>query len=344
MSGDISAQAGTIDYYTTQGDPSSKVSVNEINNPVYQSVGAYAEGTLKVHDRVRLLLGMRIDKDERYDQISRSPRAALIVNPRSDLALKAIYTEAFIAPAPFYMFDVYVPWWINTVNLNLKPERARSFELNAEFRRENVLASVSGYYNTQRNLLLAGGTVSDAIMVNPAVYLSPDPAALPLSLQHDANGGNNVAYGGDFFGRVSMARNRATLWGSYGYVDSQMKNTKDGVEVKVGLPGLAHHNLRLGATFAILRDQLFANLSLWLRSSPQSLDQLGNMMVTPTTIAGTADRPYEVSLNLIYRIKAGFEAFTTLKNITNHRYATVYEATYSPGELFRGIAGLRFRN
>jgi outer membrane receptor protein involved in Fe transport len=144
-SSDISSQAGTINYYTTPGDPSSIQSINKVNNPVYQNVGIYAEGTVKLHNRVRVLLGMRVDKDERYDEVPLSPRAAVIVKPIDELSLKAIYTQAYVAPAPYNMFDVYQSWWISTTNLDLKPERARSFELNAEFRRGNLLASVSGY-------------------------------------------------------------------------------------------------------------------------------------------------------------------------------------------------------
>jgi outer membrane receptor protein involved in Fe transport len=344
-SADVSSQAGTIDYYTTLGDPSSKVSINKVNNPVYQSVGLYAEGTFKLHDRVRALAGIRLDKDERYSEVPISPRFALIVNPRADLTLKAIFTEAFVQPAAYYMFDVYAPSFVNTTNLDLKPEQARSFEINAEFRRDNILASLSGYYNTQRNLLLANGIFSDSMIVSNAIYRSPDPAAPSVVLLHDSNGGNNRTYGGDIFGRYSLAGNRVAAWGSYSYVDSEMKNILNGVEVKTGLPGLAHHNFRLGATINIIPSKFFATLGLWLHSTPQNVNNFSpSPYVVTSTLKGSAEWPYEASLNLIYRLKAGAEAFATLKNFTNRHNASVYSGNAYPGETFHGIIGLRFRN
>jgi outer membrane receptor protein involved in Fe transport len=313
---------------------------------VYQNVGLYAEGTVKLHDRVSLLLGMRLDKDERYDEIPLSPRAALIVKPIDDLSLKAIYTQAYVAPAPYNMFDVYQSFWISTTNLDLKPERARSFELNAEFRRDNLLASVSGYYNIQTDLLLAGGFASDASIVNLAVYPSPDPNAYPVGLYHDANAGKNHTYGCDVYGRYSLAHKRATVWGAYSYVDSEMKNVLEGIEEKTGLHGLAHHNIRLGTTVNILKDKLFANLSLWLRSNPQNVlgYEASPYFPTQTTLEGASHWPYEASLNVIYRVYTGLEAFATVHNLTNHKYASIYDSAPYPGETLRGILGLRFRN
>lgn len=343
---DISSQAGTIDYYTVQGDPSSKVSVNKVNNSVYKNFGLYAEATIKLHDRVSAVLGIRVDKDERYNELPLSPRVALIVNPRSDLTLKAIFTEAFIQPAAFYMFDVYGPAFVNTTNLGLKPERSRSFEVNAELRRNNLLVSLSGYYNTQKNLLLANGVIDDSMIVSNAIYRSPDPNAPAVLLLHDANGGTNRTYGTDLFGRYSFAHDRTTVWGSYSYQDSQMENTLNGVEVKTGLPGLSHHNFRLGATVSIIPSKLFASLGLSLHSTPQNVINFKpSQYAVVSSLEEEAKWPYELSLNLIYRLKGGFETFATLNNITNRHNASTLASTRTayPGETFSGIVGLRLR-
>jgi outer membrane receptor protein involved in Fe transport len=339
-SSDVISQAGTLDYYTRPGDPTSKVSINNLSNPVYQNFGFYTEGTVKLHDRVRLLLGMRLDKDTRYSEIPLSPRGALVVNATPDLTLKAIYTQAYVAPAPSNMYDIYTSYWINTVNLDLKPESARSMELNAVFRRDNILANVSAFYNIQNNLLLAGGAVADASLVNPAVYLSPN-SPFPVSLYHDANGGKNRVYGCDVFGRYSLPSNRASLWGSYSYVDTEMSNVIGGINIKSGLPGLAHHNFRLGGTLNIIQDKFYTTISLWMHSNPQNVLAFAPPYST-TTLQSASEWPYELSLHMIYRLSRGFEAFATLKNLTNHHYATIYDSSAFPGEIFRGIVGLRF--
>jgi outer membrane cobalamin receptor len=341
-SADVISQAGTYDYYTSQGDPTSKVSINKLSNPTYQNIGFYAEGTLKLDKYVQLLLGARLDKDTRYSELPVSPRAALIVDATSDLTLKAIYTQAYVAPAPYNMYDVYQTYWLNTVNLDLKPEKARSFEINAIFQRKNVFANFSAYYSIQNNLLLSGGISSDAALLNAAVYPSPDPSASPMLAVHDANGGTNHAYGADVFGRYSLSNNRASVWGSYSYVDSEMTNVIGGASVKSGLPGLAHHNFRLGGTVNILRDKLFATLGLWLRSDPQNLSDIRFGTTATTTLTGAAEWPYEISLNVIYRLSPSLETFATLHNLTDHHYATVYDTSRIPGETFRGILGLRF--
>jgi hypothetical protein len=186
---------------------------------------------------------------------------------------------------------------------------------------------------------------SDASLVSLAVYPSLEPGTTPVGLYHDANAGKNHTYGCDVYGRYSLARNRATLWGSYSYVDSESKNVANNIEVKMGLPGIAHHNIRLGATVNILKDKLFANLGFWLRSNPQNVTGYApTFFGTQTTLENASKWPYEASLNLIYRVYAGLEAFATVHNLTNHKYASIYDSTPYPGETIRGILGLRFRN
>ena len=349
---DVSSQSGTINYYTVQGDPNSLVSLNALNNPVYQNVGFYAEGTLRLHERLQFLLGARIDKDGRFSEIPICPRAAAVLDVSSSLTLKAIYTQAYVAPAAYTMYDVYViaPYYINGPNLDLKPEKARSFELNATYRRDNFMASASGYYNRQDNLLVAGGVRFGSSIQSSPVYLSPDPTATPTLLGHDINSGENRVLGGELFGRASLKSNRASLWGSYSYVD--LKNTNNGVTS--GLPGISHHNLRLGATGNILRDRLLATLMFSLRSTPENVDFSkgfvpstypvpGTTTTVTSTLGNAIQWPYSLGLNVVYRIRTDLEGFATLSNITNHHYANVYDSTGYPAETFSGILGLRFK-
>jgi outer membrane cobalamin receptor len=336
-SADMSSQAGTITYYTRQGDPTSAVTINYLNNPVYQNVGVYAEGTLKISDRLQILLGARVDKDGRFSEIPICPRAAAILDLRKDLTLKAIYTQAYVAPAAYNMYDIYIIQALNGPNLDLKPERARSFELNATFRRKSYMASASGYYNRQYDLLVAGGTMLGSGLANPAVYLSPDPNAPSTFLSHDVNSGENRVYGVDLFGRYGLTNNRWSIWGSYSYVD--LKNTNNGVTT--GLPGISHHNIRLGSTWNIVREKLFLTLAYSLRSTPQNLGN-GFIQVPNTTLGDAVKWPYVLSANVVYQIRTGLEAFGTFTNITNHHYANVYDGTGYPAETIAGIIGLRF--
>jgi outer membrane cobalamin receptor len=337
---DMSTQGGSISYYTVQGDPTSIVTINTLNNPVYQNIGAYAEGTLKLHDRLQLLLGARIDKDGRFSEIPISPRAAAIFDVSSELTLKAIYTQAYLAPAPYMMYDIYViGLHLNEPNLKLQPEKARSFEINATYRCKNFMASASGYYNRQYDLLIAAGLKAGNAIENNPVYLTPDPGAPPASISHGVNSGENRVLGGELFGRYSLVNNRASMWGSYSFVD--LKNTNNGVET--GLPGISHHNIRLGATGNIVRDKFLVTLMFSLRSTPQNVDFVSGFLPVPnTTLRSAIEWPYVLGLNIVYRVGSGLEAFGTFNNITNHKYANVYDSTGYPAETFSGIVGLRY--
>jgi hypothetical protein len=79
-----------------------------------------------------------------------------------------------------------------------------------------------------------------------------------------------------------------------------------------------------------------------MRSNPQNVAAFNTQPVT-TTLRAKAEWPYEVSLNVIFRIKYGLEAFANVQNIGNHHYATVYDGGVYPGETLRGLAGLRFK-
>ena len=85
-----------------------------------------------------------------------SPRAALVYNGLGGkLALKYIFSMAYVAPAPYFgqnVFDNGVQ--ISGPNPDLKPEKATSNEINATFKTSKLLVSASGYYNYQSNLLV----------------------------------------------------------------------------------------------------------------------------------------------------------------------------------------------
>jgi outer membrane receptor protein involved in Fe transport len=341
-SGDVGSQSGTIDYYTVQGDPTSKVSFAKVNDVVYENLAAYAEATAKLHERLRLVLGARLDKDTRFGEIPFSPRGALIVSATERLTFKGIYTQAYVAPAPNQMYDIFqLGPSVYGPNLKLKPETARSLEINASFRRGTLLASASAFYNHQRNLLLRSSTNADVNTVG-SIYTSPDPGAAAGVLYQNANGGTNEVWGGEAFGRYGLPKNRASLWGSYSYVDARMTLVVAGAEKTSGLTDVSHHNVRAGGTVGVLPDRLFVTLWLSLRSTPTNVLGLTPQSSPATTLQDAAKWPYELGLHVLYRLKDGVDAYVTARNVTNHKYANVGDSMLYPAETFSGIAGLRY--
>jgi iron complex outermembrane receptor protein len=104
-------------------------------------------------DEFRLTRRVLVNAGVRHDHYSltsaaTSPRAALIVSPRQDAALKITYGEAFRAPNAFELF-YYAPG-----PLPLEPERIRSTEVIWEqYFARHVRVQATAFFNTVRNLI-----------------------------------------------------------------------------------------------------------------------------------------------------------------------------------------------
>ena len=107
----------------------------------------FAQDEFRLAPRVLLNAGLRHD-DFSLSGSATSPRAALIVSPRRDAAIKLTYGEAFRAPNAYEMF-YYAPG-----PLPLRAERIRSSEIIWEqyfARRARVQATV--FFNAVRDLI-----------------------------------------------------------------------------------------------------------------------------------------------------------------------------------------------
>ena len=110
----------------------------------------------------------------------------------------------------------------------------------------------------------------------------------------------------------------------------------------MGLSYVSHHNIRFGETASILPDRLFATLWLSLRSTPLNVAYFAPDGTPSTTLRDAAKWPYELGLHVLCRLKHGFDAYATVRNLTNHKYANVYEGSLYPAETLSAIAGLRY--
>ncbi len=133
-----------------------RASLNRAINLHYYNYAVYGEGSHKIIDKLKIIAGARIDVNSRFDATPISPRAALIYNGLGGrLALKYIFSMAYVAPAPYFghnVFDNGVQ--LSHRNPNLKPERATSNEVNVTWKTNHLLLSGSGYFNYQSDLLI----------------------------------------------------------------------------------------------------------------------------------------------------------------------------------------------
>jgi outer membrane cobalamin receptor len=328
---DIVSQAGTLTYYTAANDPSSRVDVNRAVNLHYQQAGAYAEGSHRINEQLKAIAGVRVDINTRFSQVPVSPRAALIFNTLEDrLTLKYIFSQAYVAPAPISSYNVFDNGvQISRGNPDLKPERAMSNELNASWRANNLLVSGSFFYNHQSSLIIISQSEAPETVINPMVFTNPDGTGM-RKLTHTVNFGTSNAIGTDLSMRYNT--NRLSFWGSYSFVD--FKQTLGAVET--GLPQISKHNVRAGLTVNVLPN-LSITPSFVMRTTPE------NLSTTYTDVPVSLKNPYEANLNAVYTPVAAVDAFLTVRNITNHKYALRGVAGPALQEPIWGMAGFRVR-
>jgi outer membrane receptor protein involved in Fe transport len=327
--GDIVSQAGQLTYYETPGGP--PVNISRAVDLHYRGAGAYAEGSHRITEQLKAIAGVRVDISSRYSQIPVSPRAALVYSTLGDrLALKYIFSQAFVAPAPYYSYNVFDNGvQISAGNPDLKPERATSNEVNASWRANNLLLSLSGFFNHQSDLLITSQSEAPETVINPMVYTNGDGTGM-RRLTHSVNLGTSNALGLDLAARYNVSR--FSFWSSYSLVD--YKRTLGTVES--GLQQVSRHNVRAGFTLSILQN-LSVTPSLVYRSTPE------NLGAPYQDIGVSLKNPYEVNFNAVYTPVAFADVFLTLRNVTDHHYAVKGGAGAAIQEPISGFAGLRFK-
>jgi outer membrane receptor protein involved in Fe transport len=327
----IVSQAGVLTYYTRANDPTSAVGIPRAEDLHYHQYGVYAEGSHKFTDGLRAILGVRADTSSRYSEVPVSPRAAVIFNgldPR--LTMKYIFSMAYVAPGPYFghnVFDNGVQ--ISGPNPDLKPERATSNEVNFTWQDKKLLASASGYYNHQSNLLITAQSEAPETIAEMGVFADPAGTQTRL-IRHSINLGSSNAIGVDLSARYNVAT--VSPWASYSYVS--FRRTLNGRET--GLDQIPAHNVRAGLTWAILPN-LSVTPSLVLRSTPENL---------PTTYDGAGvslKTPYEINANVLYTPIEILDVFVTGRNLTNHKYALRGVSGPAVQEPIAVMGGVRLR-
>ena len=258
--GDIVSQGGAFTYYTVQGDPSSRVDLPRAYNLIYQNYGFYIEGHYNATERLRLITGVRMDTNTRYSEKPVSPRFAAVYHLRDNLTAKYIYTQAYVAPSPYFGHNIYDNGTtMNIANPDLEPEKATSHEINLTYTHKNFSCGTSLYLNKQDNLLIIGDFASTI----GQVWIDEAGTTSRL-LTQSINSGQSEAKGVDSYLRYNWKN--LSLWGSYSYVDYESKLLGQ----TTGLSGISTHNTRVGVTYKPQK-KLTATLSAAFRSTPENI-------------------------------------------------------------------------
>ena len=331
---DVVQQAGNIVYFTKAGDPSSMRTVPRATEYSYHTYGGYAEVNWKITNKVKAIIGARVDQDSRLDEPSFTPRASLIWQVTPSFTAKYSYARAYIAPSSYFSLATFSNAAVVLApNDRLKPEKAESHEIAFNYSKEHLQLGLSLYYGNQSALIKSplrgaqGGTILDPIFLDAA-------GTQRRRLVQAVNGGDSMNIGADFFGRATFGS--VSTWFSYSYVDYKEKNAG----VTSGLFAISKHNGRLGATWAVT-PKFFITPSLVIRSTPENVD--GGRLAAEVKI------PWEVNLHALYAPTEHVEIFATVSNLTNHDYALGGPRAATAGgnpraipqESFQAVCGLK---
>jgi outer membrane receptor protein involved in Fe transport len=300
--------------------------IPRVSNVKFWTYAAYLEGQWQLLDDLRVVGGVRVTKDDHFDEIPVTPRAALIYNVTDRLTAKYMYSEAFVAPAPYFAFSTYDRGDILAqANPNVSPETAKTHEVNLTYDRENVSLGVAAYYGSQGNLIIVSDRNLPPNFVREPVFLDGTQSR---RLVQTVNSGDSIRSGVDIYGKVTSGPFRS--WISYSYTDYE--ETTAGMTT--GLPGISRHNGRFGTT-CWLSPKLFVTPSLVIRSTPENV-------LNPGRLADELHTPWEINLYVLYKRTEYMDFFLDLRNITDHHYALVsFTGDAFPQETFNGMAGVR---
>ena len=308
-------------------DASGVHTIPAVSDVRFWTYAAYVESQWQMFDRVRLIGGVRVTKDDHYEQIPITPRAAVICNATDQITAKYMYTQAFVAPAPYFAYATYDNGTLlATTNPNVAPETAETHELNLTYQDESLILGVSPYLGTQSSIITVSDRAAPQNILEYPVFLNGN-LNQPRTLVQTANGGESRRFGTDLYGKVT--RDCLRSWFSYSYVDFQATNAG----LTTGLPGISKHNGRLGVTWQA-EPNLFITPSLVIRSTPEN--------VNPDVLGPELDTPWEINLYLLYKYTPHMDVFADFRNLTDHHYALGgFSGDAIPQETLRGMVGLR---
>ncbi len=315
------AQSGTFNYVDGNGDPQT---IPQVSQVTFWTFAAYLEGQYQMFDKLRLVGGVRATTDERYDEKPITPRFAAIYNMTDRFTSKYMYTQAFVAPAPYFAFATYDNGTLlATTNPDVAPETAETHELNFTYYGDDISLGLSVYHGTQADLIIVSDQAAPQNIVEDPVTVNGNPRTLVQT----ANGGDSVRYGVDFYGKVK--RGSTDSWFSYSYVDFEQTN----LGLVTGLPLISRHNGRLGVTWQATQ-RLFLTPSLVIRSTPEN--------VAAGSLRKELHDPYEINFYALYQRNRHVDLFLDLRNVTDHDYALGgFTGDAYAQETFSGVVGMR---
>jgi iron complex outermembrane receptor protein len=225
-------------YYTRPPLPGETKDIY-LSTP-FTMFAAYAQGELRLHDRVTLTTGLRFDHSSRFENAF-SPRGGLILHTSADSRLKLLYGQAFRNPSVYEaFFDDGVDIAANPA---LKAERIQTAEIVYEHNLRKDLQIRAGFFFSQIQNLIRLQTVD----------IDPNPDVTTLRRQFQNTPGYTNITGGEL--RVSYR----PRYGLLAYLSMALQRARyEGAELPSS-PGIL---FSAGFNAPIIESRLYGGLEL----------------------------------------------------------------------------------
>ena len=129
--------------------------ISRVTRDRYQTYAGFLELGWQITPKLKAIAGTRATADTRLSEIPVTPRASLIYSATDHLTLKYIYTQAFVAPPPYFKDLTYDDGLhISHTASNFGAEKATSNEMNLNYAATNLNLGASAYYGQQSNLII----------------------------------------------------------------------------------------------------------------------------------------------------------------------------------------------
>jgi outer membrane receptor for ferrienterochelin and colicin len=304
----LTSQTGEITYV----DGSGTHTAQKVTEFVYSTLGVYAQGDWTIHKHLRAIAGARYNEMSLSNDKPIVPRIGLIAPINERTTFKLIHSQAFVYPALYFQYNVFDNGaQVNIANLNLKPEKSQTTELNFLYDARPWAVSSSLYYNKQKDIFL----VEYFDHASPGYLGTVTVGGNSRDLYQTTNSGNSESYGLDTLTQYRFGGD-SSAFAAVSYVTGQTYL----LGTRSRLDRISNVNVRLGMSY-VLKQNLTISPRLSWRSDP---------LVPDTSKSGSGAKAsrehgqfkdiYQLDLFASYAPFKSLSFFTRLNNLTNHKY------------------------
>jgi outer membrane receptor for ferrienterochelin and colicins len=134
--------------------------ITQDNHFMMQDWGAYAQIKVSPFEQLDVIAGLRYDKNSIFGDVF-NPRLGLVYEPMEGLITKFFYGQAYLEPTARIL---YGGWQGSLSNVDLKPERIRTFEWSAAYAKGNLSNSVNVFYNQGYDVIAGAENIGERRM------------------------------------------------------------------------------------------------------------------------------------------------------------------------------------